>query len=122
MEKANLLSRAVIYIRVVTDGVIMEEIDTQRIACELYSKEQGYELAGVYTDKGATGSHTDRPAMNDLRADAAAGKFDRIIVFDTSRIARNVLAARAFLDEMQRHGVAVESVKEPKGVVMLCHQ
>ena len=121
MEKANLLSKAVIYTRVVTDSVIMEEIDTQRIACELYSKAQGYELAGVYTDKGATGTTMHRHAMDQLRQGARSGAFDIIVVHSLSRIGRNARDVRAFLDEMSACGVTVESVIDKEGSDLLCH-
>lgn len=121
MEKTTSSKRSIIYVRVVSDSHKMEENHAQRVNCELYSKEQGYELVGVYEDTGS-GLSMDRPAMNRLIEDAAAGKFDTIVVYDISRIARNTIAVRAFLDEMQQCGVTVESVKEPKGVIALCHQ
>ena len=98
----------------ITGHTFIAENVNQIEHCEEYAKSKGYELAGVYSHTGS-GLNTNNPVLNDLRADAAAGKFDTVVVFDVSRISRNALAVRAFLDEMQRHGVTVESVKEPIG-------
>ena len=120
MKKIDLLTRAVIYARFVAERVNALENAEQYKQCVKYIEASGYELAGVYTDERATGSHTDHPALNDLRADAAAGKFDVVVVLDYSRIARNALAVRAFLDDMQRCGVDVKSVEGLQRGSLLC--
>lgn len=111
--------RVAFYARVASERVNNTENVNQIEHCIEYSEKKGYELAGVYSYTG-TGTHTNNPAMNDLRADAAAGKFDVVVVFNVSRISRNAHAVRAFLDDMSRCGVAVESIKEPKGASVLC--
>lgn len=118
--KKDLLNRAVIYARFVAERVICGENVEQFEQCMEYIEAKGYELAGIYTDEAATGLHTNHPAINNLRADAAAGKFDVIVVFDYSRISRNAAAAREFLDEMSRCGVTIESVEGLKGDSALC--
>lgn len=115
MEKQTRAARAILYARFVAERAKLLVNDEQYEQGIKYIEAKGYELVSVYTDESATGTHTDHPAMNNLRADAAAGKFDVVVVFDLSRIARNALAVRAFLDDMQRCGVTVESVKEPRG-------
>lgn len=117
--KREKMMRAVIYARVVSDRANIEENVNQIDHCKEYISNSGYALAGSYSHTG-TGSHTNNAVLNELRADAASGKFDVVVVFDVSRISRNAHAVRAFLDEMQMQGVAVESVKEPKGVSVLC--
>lgn len=110
--KREKMMRAVIYARVVSERANIEENVNQIEHCKEYISKNGYVLAGVYEDT-ASGLKMDRPAMNQLSADAAAGKFDIVVVFNVSRISRNAHYARAFLDAMQIHGVSVESVKEP---------
>lgn len=122
MEKANLLNRAVIYARVASNSHNMKEINAQRACCEQYIKEQGYELAGVISSCGASGSVRHMAAMSDLRKGARAGSFDKIIVVNLARISRSPQEIKLFIDEMSACGVTVESVNEPKGVSMLCHQ
>lgn len=120
MRKLDGKIRAVVYARFVAQRANVGENAEQYKHCINYIEAKGYELAGVYTDETASGLHTDHPAINDLRADAAAGKFDSVVVFDLSRIARDARAVRSFLDDMQRCDVNVESVKESKGVSLLC--
>ena len=113
MKKEKRL-RVAFYARVASERAITEENVNQFEQCLNYINKNGYELAGSYSYTGS-GLNTNNPVMNDLRADAAAGKFDTVVVHDISRISRNAHAARAFLDEMQMHGVTVESVKDPRG-------
>lgn len=120
MKKSASLKKAVIYARYATERAKDGKFDEQYKQCIKHIEASGYELAGVYTDERATGLHTDHPALNELRADASAGKFDIVVVFDHSRISRDAAAARDFLDEMQRHSVTVESVEGLKGVSALC--
>lgn len=112
MEKTAGTVRAVLYTRIATNSNNVTEIETQRSKCEQYIRESGFDLVGSYTDEGISGLTLNRPAIDRLRADAAAGKFDRIVVFDLARISRNAHAVRLFMDEMQSHGISVESVKE----------
>ena len=111
---------AVIYARYATERAIDGKYDEQYKQCIKHIEASGYELAGVYTDERASGLRTDHPAINELRTNAAAGKFDIVVVFDYSRISRDASAARDFLDEMQRLNVAVESVDGLKGASALC--
>lgn len=120
MEKSKKTARAVFYARFASERVNYGEDAEQFEQGMRYIEEKGYELAGIYTDKGATGLHTNHPAINNLRADAAADKFDVVVVYDFSRISRNATAAREFLDEMSRCGVSVESVKQVNGGSLLC--
>lgn len=112
MAKPTRAAMAVLYIRIATNSNNASEIETQRNKCEQYIRERSYIHAGSYVDEGASGLTLNRPAIDRLRADAAAGKFDKIVVFDLARISRNAHAVRLFMDEMQAHGISVESVKE----------
>jgi len=51
----------------------------------------GWSFAGVYTDKGITGTKAARPEFQRLLADAKAGKIDKIITKSVSRFARNTV-------------------------------
>jgi len=51
----------------------------------------GWSFAGVYTDKGITGTKAARPEFQRLLADAGAGKIDKIITKSVSRFARNTV-------------------------------
>ena len=51
----------------------------------------GWSFAGVYTDKGITGTKAARPEFQRLLANAKAGKIDKIITKSVSRFARNTV-------------------------------
>jgi DNA invertase Pin-like site-specific DNA recombinase len=61
-------------------------VSTAEQSCELqlldlhdYAARQGWEIAGVYQDI-ISGSKSDRPALNRLREDARAKRFDCLLV------------------------------------------
>lgn len=76
----------------------------------------------VFVDK-LSGKNTDRPQLKAMLAFVREG--DKVICSDISRIARNTRDLLAILDELQRKGVAFQSLKEaidtatPQGQFML---
>jgi DNA invertase Pin-like site-specific DNA recombinase len=81
--------RAGFYYRKSTDRQ-EDSIDRQRAAVLLYATRQGFEPAGEpYVDEGIAGDVFDkRPGFQRLLRDAAAGKFDMIVVDEPSRLSR----------------------------------
>lgn len=81
--------------------------------------------AGDYVERASAKDNTSRPQLQQLLHDAAAGKFDLVLVARIDRWSRNLadlLDTIAFLGE---HGVAFHSVTErfhttnPKGKMTL---
>lgn len=69
----------------------------------------GLELDRVFTDK-ASGSTSDRPALDELRNFVRDG--DAVVVHSMDRLARNLDDLRRIVREMTDRGVVVEFVKE----------
>ena len=69
----------------------------------------GIELDRTFTDK-ATGSTTNRPALDDLLGFVRDG--DTVIVHSMDRLARNLDDLRRIVRELTDRGVVVEFVKE----------
>lgn len=77
------MKRAAIYARVSTPQQREERtIESQLHALQAYAQEQGFYLQEkhIYRDEGYSGSRLDRPALDRLRDDAAAGLLDVVLI------------------------------------------
>jgi len=80
--------RVVSYVRMST-GRQETSPAQQRDAIAAHAVKHGYAIAHEYADLGITGdSIGKRPEFQRMIADGAAGKFDRIVVYDRSRFGR----------------------------------
>jgi DNA invertase Pin-like site-specific DNA recombinase len=80
-----------------------------------------HELAGqcVYVEQGRsskTGSRA-RPLFQQMKRDAAARKFDRLLVWKVSRLGRNMREVIDTVYELADHGVTVYPVKSQAGPI-----
>ncbi len=72
------------------------------------SEHPGWVLAGIYADRGLTGTTAQgRVAFQRLMADAAAGQVDYILAKSISRFARNTVDALAYTRKLREMGVGV---------------
>jgi DNA invertase Pin-like site-specific DNA recombinase len=69
------------------------------------------QIVDTYVDR-MTGSKDSRPELNRLMQDAAAGKFDCIVVWKFDRFARSAQHLLRALDEFKSHGIAFVSFTE----------
>lgn len=79
----------------------------------------------VYTDKGYSGKNIDRPALQQLLADAEAGLVSKVLVYRLDRISRSVHDFTGLCARLSAQGVHFQSVTEgitldnsPSGTVM----
>ncbi|MDR7871337.1 MAG: recombinase family protein [Tissierellaceae bacterium] len=108
--------RVALYARVSTaeqaeDGYSIQAQEEQvKKYCEMYGKE----LIKVYADKGISGKSTkDRLALMELLEDCKRGVFDELVVWKTSRLARNVLDLSQIVDTLERNNIVFKSLSEP---------
>lgn len=115
------MQQIAIYYRVSTDR---QDLDSQRQAVEKWLAQQGPakqpKKIRVYQDEGISGSTTQRPAYQELLRDAAAGKFDTLIVYRLDRFSRNASEAIKTLLNLDEQGVGFISVTQP--VLNLGHE
>ena len=70
-----------------------------------FCADQGWKVVAEFQDDGVTGSDDERPGLNVMLRDAAAGKFQAIVCESTDRISRNewllprIAADLAFRDQ-----------------------
>jgi site-specific DNA recombinase len=108
--------RAAGYIRVSTEEQAREgfSLGNQRRAIEEIVEREGWELVEVYVDEGRSGRDNNRPEYRRLLDDAAAGKFDTLVLWRFDRLGRileeRVTAEAAFA----RAGVSIVSHTDAK--------
>jgi len=112
--------RCAIYTRISVDDQRSEQtfdsIDAQRESCESYvasQKSDGWTcLAARYDDRGISGATTERPALQRLLADVAAGEVDCIVVYKVDRLSRSLLDFARLMDRFNQLGVAFVSITQ----------
>src|SRR3979490_125460 len=85
--------RCAIYTRKSTEEGLEQEfnsLDAQREAGQAYIQSQQQEgwtcLPDRYDDGGFTGGNAERPALQRLLADIAAGKVDTVVIYKIDRL------------------------------------
>jgi site-specific DNA recombinase len=115
---ADSPERAVAYIRESTEEQGQGfSPDAQRQGIRRFAPENNLELIDEYCDFHSGWRKSEaRPEFQRLMADAAEGKFDVVLVFHTSRFARNQVEARRYKQLLrERLGIRVISVTQPMG-------
>ena len=103
------------YLRISSEDQVGNfSMDAQQRAIEAWVTAQAGILVQMYKDEAHSGRTVDRPAFQQMRKDAAHGKFDAIVVHKFDRFARNRTDALA-VKSLLRHdyGIKVFSVSEP---------
>ena len=106
---------AALYTRVSSDQQATEErvsLGEQTRDIEAYAAERGYSITHRYTDVESGASRT-RPGFREMQGSAKAGAFDVVLAWRTDRLARSGSAMGDLLDSTKKHGIGIETVKEP---------
>jgi len=107
--------KAIGYIRVSTDmqadkGTSLEN----QIACiKDFAESKNYELINIYEDAGFSGKNTNRPGFQSMFEYIRNNKIDAVIVWHSTRFARNLKDNITYLDELEKRKVKFYSVQEP---------
>lgn len=108
--------RVAIYARVSTleqaeEGYSIDaQIENIKKKCEIENKV----VVGVYADRGISGkSIENRFELQRLIEDSKKGLFDEVMVWKTSRLARNILDLLQIVNELEKNNVTFRSITEP---------
>ncbi|TNE42013.1 MAG: recombinase family protein [Alphaproteobacteria bacterium] len=112
-------TRCAIYTRKSHEEGLEQEfnsLDAQREACEAYITSQRHEgweiLPGYYDDGGISGATMDRPALQRLLADIAAGRIDVVVVYKVDRLTRALADFARIVDIFDAAKVSFVSVTQ----------
>ncbi len=104
--------KAATYGRYSTDRQSETSLSDQQRICSEYAARHGWQVIEHYSDAGISGATFGaRPGFQRLRADAMAGKFDVIVVVDTTRLSRSQELA-PLVDLLRYQGVRVVGVSD----------
>jgi site-specific DNA recombinase len=109
-------TRCAIYTRVSTD----QQAEVEYSSCEaqedrvrsFINSQVGFVVAKVYSDPGFTGANMDRPALQRLAADVAAGLLDMVVTYKIDRLTRSPRDFYQLVEHLDAHNVGFISVTE----------
>ena len=94
--------KCAIYVRVSTKS---QDTDNQLQPLKEYAQRCGYEVVGIYEDKGVSGVKSSRPSLDKMVLDARRRKFSMILAWSIDRVGRNMSHLCGFVDEMNQSGI-----------------
>jgi site-specific DNA recombinase len=111
--------RCAIYTRKSTEEGLEQDfnsLDAQREACEAFILSQKHEgwvaVPGLYDDGGYSGGTMQRPALERLLADIAAGGVDIIVVYKVDRLTRALSDFAKIVEVLEKHSASFVSVTQ----------
>jgi site-specific DNA recombinase len=111
--------RCAIYTRKSSDEGLEQSfnsLDAQREACAAYILSQASEgwsaLPDIYDDGGLSGGTLERPALQRLLAEVAAGRVDIIVVYKVDRLTRSLFDFAKLVETFDAAGTSFVSVTQ----------
>src|SRR6201988_3116589 len=111
--------RCAIYTRKSSEEGLDQEFNSlqaQREACEAFINSQRHEgwvcRPAVYDDGGFSGATMDRPALQRLLADIAAGRIDTIVVYKIDRLTRSLADFAKIVEILDQRSASFVSVTQ----------
>lgn len=110
----DVMRQAALYARVskeeqVTKGMSLADQE-KRLRGFCISRD--WPVIELYRDDGESGKTLDRPALQQLKDDAEARRFDAVCVLKLDRLTRSVRDLGNLLDFFGKHGIALISLNE----------
>jgi site-specific DNA recombinase len=119
IPRAHPKLRCAIYTRKSSEEGLEQDfnsLDAQREACEAYVASQRHEGWGVipqmYDDGGFSGATTERPALQRLLADVAAGQVEVVVVYKVDRLTRSLSDFAKIVEIFDKRQVSFVSVTQ----------
>lgn len=107
------MKKSVAYLRMSTDKQEYS-IDSQLRLIKAYAERNGYWLMDTYIDEGISGRQAEkRPAFMQMIDDSSKGTFEYVLIYDSSRFARNLEQSIVYKSILKRNGVDLISITEP---------
>jgi site-specific DNA recombinase len=111
--------RCAIYTRKSSEEGLEQDFNSlhaQREACAAYVASQASEgwhlLPGEYDDGGISGGTLERPALQRLLADIAAGRIDIVVVYKVDRLTRSLLDFAKLVEAFDKTGTSFVSITQ----------
>src|SRR5437764_5901819 len=117
--RRNGTVRCAIYTRKASEEGLEQEFNSlqaQREACEAFIDSQRHEgwvcLPQAYDDGGVSGATMERPALQQLLADIAAGRVDTVVVYKIDRLTRSLADFAKIVEILDQRSASFVSVTQ----------
>lgn len=105
--------KAAVYMRMSTDKQ-EHSIESQWRLIQQYASRNQYQIVRRYEDEGISGRTAEkRPAFLQMVEDSSAKEFEAVLIYDSSRFARNLKDAVVYKALLRQNGVELISITEP---------
>lgn len=115
-DQQRVPPRVSFYTRISTDEDHQKySLGAQKERLEAFCKAQwgdDWRLHKVYRDT-ESGTHMNRPGLEEMLYDAEAHAFDKLLVFRVDRLSRNVRELAQMVDQLTKNGLTLTSASEP---------
>lgn len=107
------MKNAVAYVRMSTDKQDYS-INSQKRTILEYAKNKKYNIIKFFEDSGISGREAEkRPAFMEMIEESKKGYFKYVIIYDSSRFARNLEQSLVYKSILKKNGVTLISITEP---------
>ncbi len=115
--------RAVIYARYSSDSQREASIEDQLRECRQWADAHEMQIVHEYCDYAISGRKENRPQFQRMMADADDGLFSAVIMYQTSRFARDRYVAAVYKHRLKEAGISVHyaatSIPDgPEGIIL----
>lgn len=104
---------AYILARYSTDNQSEASIETQVEHCSTWCKKNNLSILDIFADYAVSGMKATRPQYERMMGLLRQGGADTVVIYDQSRMFRNMIAWFQFREELDGMGVRVVSVTQP---------
>lgn len=102
-----------LYVRNSTDKQEHSAENQKEVLTE-YAKKNKYNIVKTYADEGISGTRAEkRPNFMQMIEDSASGLFSAVLIFDSSRFARNLQESLVYKSILKNNNVKLVSITEP---------
>lgn len=107
------MKKATAYLRMSTDKQEYS-IESQKRMIKDYAKRYGYNIEKYFIDSGISGRDAEkRPAFMEMIEESKKGSFQYILIYDSSRFARNLEQSLVYKSILKKNNVNLISITEP---------
>ncbi len=107
------MKKAVAYLRMSTDKQEYS-INSQLRLIKSFAEHNDYKIINTYIDEGISGRQAEkRPAFMQMIEDSSKNIFEYVLIYDSSRFARNLEQSIVYKSLLKKNGVNLISITEP---------
>jgi site-specific DNA recombinase len=106
--------KAVIYTRVSSEEQVSNlSLDVQEKTCREYCARNGWTVDAVYREEGESAKTANRTALRRMLEDLRSRSVDFVVVYDTSRFARDVYVHTSLKQLLSKAGTQLRAATQP---------